>query len=99
MRLKFESAHLAAHAAVALGPSGTPAHRAAAMVVMSALGQKRTFSNVCAMSPLPPKADIAGRQLDVCFVPKADIALAAITATRLFAPQIIPAVLSCSASH
>jgi len=25
------------------------------------------------MSALPPKADIAGRQLDVCFVPKADI--------------------------
>jgi len=27
--------------------------------VMSALGQKRTFSEVCAMSALPPKADIA----------------------------------------
>jgi hypothetical protein len=26
------------------------------------------------MSALPPKADIAGRQLDVRFVPKADIA-------------------------
>jgi hypothetical protein len=25
------------------------------------------------MSALPPKADIASRQLDVCFVPKADI--------------------------
>jgi hypothetical protein len=25
------------------------------------------------MSALPPKADIAGRQFDVCFVPKADI--------------------------
>jgi hypothetical protein len=25
------------------------------------------------MSALPPKADIAGRQLDVRFVPKADI--------------------------
>jgi hypothetical protein len=28
---------------------------------------------VCAISALPPKADIAGRQLDVRFVPKADI--------------------------
>jgi hypothetical protein len=27
------------------------------------------------MSALPPKADMAGRQLDVRFVPKADIAL------------------------
>jgi hypothetical protein len=27
------------------------------------------------MSPLPPKADIAGRQLDVRQVPKADIRL------------------------
>jgi hypothetical protein len=26
------------------------------------------------MSALPPIADIGGRQLDVCFVPKADIA-------------------------
>jgi hypothetical protein len=40
---------------------------------MSALGQKRTFLEVCAMSALPPKADIAGRRLDVRFVPKADI--------------------------
>jgi hypothetical protein len=37
--------------------------------LMSALGQKRTFSKVCAMSALPPKADIAGRHLDVRFVP------------------------------
>jgi hypothetical protein len=27
------------------------------------------------MSALPPKADIAGRNRDVCFVPKADIHL------------------------
>jgi hypothetical protein len=43
--------------------------------MMSALGHKRTFSKVSAMSALPPKADIAGRQLNVRFVPKADIAL------------------------
>jgi hypothetical protein len=42
---------------------------------MSALGQKRTFSEIWAMSALPPKADIAGRQFDVCFVPIADIQL------------------------
>jgi hypothetical protein len=29
------------------------------------------------MSALPPKADIAGRELDVRFVPKADVHLAA----------------------
>jgi hypothetical protein len=37
------------------------------------LGQKQTFSYSNAMSALPPKADIAGRRLDVRFVPKADI--------------------------
>jgi hypothetical protein len=40
---------------------------------MSALGQKQTFQNVRAMSAIPPKADVAGRQLDVRFVPEADI--------------------------
>jgi hypothetical protein len=40
---------------------------------MSALGQKRTFSEVCAMSALPPKADIGTQSRDVRFVPKADI--------------------------
>jgi hypothetical protein len=40
---------------------------------MSALGQKQTCRSKVAMSVLPPKADIAGRQLDVRFVPKADI--------------------------
>jgi hypothetical protein len=40
---------------------------------MSALGQKQTLSDVSAMSALPPKADITGQQLDVRFVPKADI--------------------------
>jgi hypothetical protein len=36
---------------------------------MSALGQKRTSQPVRPMSALPPKADIAGRQADVRFVP------------------------------
>jgi hypothetical protein len=39
---------------------------------MSALGQKRTFFEVCAMSALPPKADIVEQGRDVRFVPKAD---------------------------
>jgi hypothetical protein len=41
---------------------------------MSALGQKQTSRAAISMSALPPKADIAGRQLNVRFVPKADIA-------------------------
>ena len=41
---------------------------------MSALGQKRTWDRRSLMSALPPKADIDGRHLDVCFVPIADIA-------------------------
>ena len=40
---------------------------------MSASGQKQTWRYEIAMSALPPKADVAGRQLDVRFVPKADI--------------------------
>jgi hypothetical protein len=40
---------------------------------MSALGQKRTFGPFITMSALPPKADIVGRELDVRFVPKADM--------------------------
>ena len=40
---------------------------------MSALGQKQTFRYVRPMSALPPKADIAQRDWDVRFVPKADI--------------------------
>jgi hypothetical protein len=39
------------------------------MALMFALGQKRTLKRACPMSALPPKADIAGRQLDVRFVP------------------------------
>jgi len=41
--------------------------------LMSALGHKRTFRNVRAMSALPPKADIGQDGCNVCFVPKADI--------------------------
>src|SRR3974390_301727 len=44
-----------------------------AIEYMSALGQKRTFTEVCAMSALPPKADIGTQPCDVRFVPKADI--------------------------
>jgi hypothetical protein len=40
---------------------------------MSALGQKQTLHHVRPMSALPPKADIAEKQLDVRFVPEADI--------------------------
>jgi hypothetical protein len=40
---------------------------------MSALGHKRTWWGEFAMSALPPKADIAERDLDVRFVPKTDI--------------------------
>jgi hypothetical protein len=36
---------------------------------MSALGQKRTFSEVCVMSAIPPKADIAERDRHVRIVP------------------------------
>jgi hypothetical protein len=36
-------------------------------------GVRQTFRSIAVMSALPPKADIAGRQLDVRFVPKADI--------------------------
>jgi hypothetical protein len=40
---------------------------------MSALGQKQTSLPEISMSALPPIADIAERDHDVCFVPKADI--------------------------
>jgi hypothetical protein len=43
------------------------------MSPMSALGQKQTSRSEISMSALPPKADIAGRDEDVRFVPKADI--------------------------
>jgi hypothetical protein len=44
---------------------------------MSALGQKQTLDCRPSMSALPPKADIARRQLDVRFVPEADSCSAA----------------------
>jgi hypothetical protein len=40
---------------------------------MSASGQKRTLPRSSGMSALPPKADMAERQFDALFVPKADI--------------------------
>jgi hypothetical protein len=40
---------------------------------MSALGQKRTFEFVRAMSALPPKADIGTQSRNVRYVPRADI--------------------------
>jgi hypothetical protein len=42
---------------------------------MSALGQKRTLGRLYTMSALPPKADIAERDWDVRFVPKAEVAV------------------------
>jgi hypothetical protein len=46
-------------------------------MMMSALRQKRTFSELCVTSALPPKADIAERDHHVCFVPEADSRAAA----------------------
>jgi hypothetical protein len=40
---------------------------------MSQMGQKQTLKRVRPMSALPPIADIAERDLDVRFVPKADV--------------------------
>jgi hypothetical protein len=37
------------------------------------MGQKRTWKRIRPMSALPPKADIAERRFNVCFVPEADI--------------------------
>jgi hypothetical protein len=42
---------------------------------MSTSGQKQTFRPFIAMSALPPKADIGGRELDVRFVPETDIGM------------------------
>src|SRR6516164_7020166 len=41
----------------------------------SGLGQKQTFLEFCAMSALPPKADMDQLGCDVRFVSKADIAV------------------------
>ena len=65
---------------------------------MSALGQKQTSRRVLPMSALPPKADIADRQLNVRFVPLADIAAtlryvddsaSELTARRARGPQVL----------
>jgi hypothetical protein len=42
---------------------------------MSALGHKQTFAPHKGMSALPPKADIGAAQINVRFVPIADIPL------------------------
>jgi hypothetical protein len=42
-------------------------------LLMPALGQKQTSAPAQGMSALPPKADIAERDEDVCFVPGRDI--------------------------
>jgi hypothetical protein len=47
---------------------------------MSALGQKQTCAAQKVMSALPPKADIGAAQINVRFVPIADIAALAGTA-------------------
>src|SRR6516164_3703806 len=47
--------------------------RPARCLLMPALGQKRTSSQVRSMSALPPKADIAAAMSNVRFVPKADM--------------------------
>jgi hypothetical protein len=54
-------------------------------LLMSALGQKQTFGSGNPMSALPPKADIGGQYLDVCFVPEADSCAAA--KISAFAPR------------
>jgi hypothetical protein len=46
------------------------------MIPMSALGQKRTYLEVCPMSALPPIADIGTQSRNVRFVPEADISSA-----------------------
>jgi hypothetical protein len=58
---------------------------------MSAMGQKQTLHWPKLMSALPPIADIPERQLDVRFVPKADIRtngfLAGLTLPDPFCPS------------
>jgi hypothetical protein len=41
---------------------------------MTALGHERAFADVCVISALPPKADIAEHGRHVRLVPKADVA-------------------------
>ena len=40
---------------------------------MSALGHKQTCAPQKAMSALPPKADMFSVEIEVCFVPRADM--------------------------
>jgi hypothetical protein len=40
---------------------------------MSALGHEQTSTSRLEMSALPPKADMFSVEIDVCFVPEADI--------------------------
>jgi hypothetical protein len=57
--------------------SGVSLHGSNPDPPMSALGQKQTLGKVRLMSALPPKADIAERDWNVRFVPKADSRTAA----------------------
>src|SRR6516165_9773164 len=58
--------------------SGVSLHSSNLKSPMSALGQKQTSQCVCAMSALPPKADIGTQSRNVRFVPIADSCTAAI---------------------
>jgi len=56
---------------------------------MSALGQKRTFSEVCVMSALHPKADMVQQGCDVRFVPIGDIIRGLIAANIAKLPELL----------
>jgi hypothetical protein len=62
---------------------------------MSALGHKRTFECIRAMSALPPKADIGTQSRNVCFVPKADICSAANLEPTLSYEERLPGLEGC----
>src|SRR5262249_13319853 len=66
------TAPYSSHTSVSL--AGCRRHGDCQIRAMSALGHKRTFSETCAMSAIPPKADITVTPCHVCFGPKADIA-------------------------
>jgi hypothetical protein len=59
--------------------SGVSLHGSKPEPLMSALGHKRTWRDQIAMSALPPIADIPRRNLNVRFVPGADIRLLAMS--------------------
>ena len=50
-------------------PIGTSSNKQSMLLLMSALGQERTFCGQAPKSALPPKADIVGRNGDVRYVP------------------------------